>query len=1247
MADFNLGRIRFVWKGAWQASTSYVRDDVVSYGGSSYVCTSAHTSTANWADNSAKFDLMAEGSTTTTTTGDLIYRDASGETRLPIGSTGQALFVGSNGEPTWAGIEEAEATYYVTSGGSDTNNGQTLNSAFKTIKHAVDNVTGPANIFVKTGTFYEQLPLDIPAGVALVGDGQRTTNIQPIYIVATGATVVAASNATSTTVIVQDSQTTGNEWQVGAVVTGTSITGTVTISGIATDTPTAGFTTLTISHSQQTVSAETVTLTSDYRTQTMFRMGDSSMLHKVLMSGLTGFAPNLADPEDITAATVQGVFVALDPSSPITNKSPYVIECSCHSTGGVGAVVDGTVHGSGNKSIVFHAYTMINDDGVGLWVNGDGKVEAVSCFTYYCWYGYTTTNGGKIRSLVGNNSYGTYGAVSRGYNASETALTGALYGEQLAIEGISGTFGVGNTITGAPSGATGVITNVQNDKVYYTSSSGTFAVGDTITDGGSNATATISTDGVTGQQGFILIADGFSAEPEPGSSVTIAGDAQSYVIQSVSGTYVNTSSVMTILLANEKVTASADNVAITIRQEFSQTRLTGHDFLNVGTGSKSDTNYPGIPNQNPSQANEVIEEFPGRVFYVSTDQDGNFRVGDYFKVDQATGRATLNASAFDLSGLTSLRLGAIGAQLGELVDEFSSDSTLSGNSNTAVPTEAATRGYFTQVATNVVPVSDNNLTLGTPSKRWQEVYVGPGSVNIGNLKITETAGAFKVTQSDGATPAAIASDEFDTGSIRYFQNNIIGTNSNENIEITASGTGDINLNSDVSVSGTLYGPSTFTIDPAAHGDNTGTVVVAGNITTTGTLYGPSTFTIDPATHGDNTGTVVIAGNLQIDGTTTTVNSTTMTVDDKNIVLASGAANSSAADGAGISVDGASATITYNSTGDEWAFNKTVVVADVETDTINEKTAAAGVTIDGVVLKDGGATVTADVNFGDNDKAIFGAGSDLQIYHDGSDSWVEDNGTGNLYIDTNGAGVNITYNNSAENMASFTANGAAALYYDGSPKLATTSTGVNITGKVQADSLQLDGATSGTITISAPATAGTQTYTLPTSTGSNGQALITNGSGTLSWGAAGATLSDDTSTTTLYPAMSTSTSGSFTTAKVSSTKYTFNASTGVLTTSGGFVESSSIALKENVNPITNALDSILNLVGVTYDRKDGSKTNEAGLIAEEVAEVLPNIVTDNKDGIYYSKLTAYLVEAVKSLKAEIDPLKEEIRRLKGE
>ena len=95
----------------------------------------------------------------------------------------------------------------------------------------------------------------------------------------------------------------------------------------------------------------------------------------------------------------------------------------------------------------------------------------------------------------------------------------------------------------------------------------------------------------------------------------------------------------------------------------------------------------------------------------------------------------------------------------------------------------------------------------------------------------------------------------------------------------------------------------------------------GNITLTGELHGPASFIIDPAAIGDNTGTVIIKGNLQVDGDTTTINSATLTVDDKNIVLASGAADAAAANTAGITVDGANASLVYKSSGDKWVLNK--------------------------------------------------------------------------------------------------------------------------------------------------------------------------------------------------------------------------------------------------------------------------------------------------------------------------------------
>ena len=89
------------------------------------------------------------------------------------------------------------------------------------------------------------------------------------------------------------------------------------------------------------------------------------------------------------------------------------------------------------------------------------------------------------------------------------------------------------------------------------------------------------------------------------------------------------------------------------------------------------------------------------------------------------------------------------------------------------------------------------------------------------------------------------------------------------------------------------------------------------------IRGPENFIIDPAAVGDNTGTVQILGNLQVQGEQTTINSTTVSINDKNLLLADSAANAAAADGAGITIGGANATLTYNAAGDKFVFNKPI------------------------------------------------------------------------------------------------------------------------------------------------------------------------------------------------------------------------------------------------------------------------------------------------------------------------------------
>jgi len=119
-------------------------------------------------------------------------------------------------------------------------------------------------------------------------------------------------------------------------------------------------------------------------------------------------------------------------------------------------------------------------------------------------------------------------------------------------------------------------------------------------------------------------------------------------------------------------------------------RATGHDFLNVGTGGFNTSNYPsvifGAPRE-PEQTKEVGERGKGRVFYVSTDQNGVFRVGKFFSVDQGTGTVSFAAS------IALSNVDGIGFRRGVTITEFSTDSSMTDNAADSVPTESAVRGY--------------------------------------------------------------------------------------------------------------------------------------------------------------------------------------------------------------------------------------------------------------------------------------------------------------------------------------------------------------------------------------------------------------------------------------------------------------------------------------------------------------------------------------------------------------------------
>lgn len=1264
--DWDLVASGLNWRGPWDAANTYQVNDVVSKQSASWVCLTAHNINIDpVADGGTNWQAVAQGESTLTLQdpGDILYRNNAGaNVNLPIGANGEVLAVDAAGLPSWERNNLCANVYYVaTDGTDDPAYGKNISKPWASIRYALTQIpagsaTAINTIFVKSGTYEEQLPLTVPAYTSLVGDNLRATIIKP------------------------DPNT-------------------------------------------QSTDASPV----ENRFSTMWILSESTTLKDMIFNGMEGFEPAAGvDDYDITQSTIRGVFLRLNPNTAILGKSPYITQCSAFSgrpigtaancTGGVGAIIDKSIYGAttSNGSMLFDSFTQFHDLGVGFWCKDLGNAEIVSSFTYYCAIGYTCTGGGRIRSLVGNNSWGNYGAVSIGYDNSETPVTGNVRGQRLnfiydensslfkqneevvqgeadgvenfsnssgttlsgeanatytgvastgpgtgatfnvtrdgngdiatvvvnnpgggysqsdaltilgsliggvdvtdditisvtsvaanftiqnanyaralvlyvqtdylIIEPITGTFSESKPVLGdgaagvVASAATGVtaaggatpalegikgkifpLTNlpvdgnnnpifpritgatqfldVQGNSLY--DDPGSYVIKDVVdTDSASNlflstlrqydvpgtapdaltpsqisrasnvATITTSTNhglttgdivtvviantaadirsfatgydsadtstpiqGIRGgilQRTTVTVTSGTTfTYPNTGSDVTFAsGDsklsgAQVYKqrttggstkalhlggtdvalynvststgVMNVSGTAgINASApslvfsdataglldanggniaagannfllinneimnitavdgvtnsvsvtrgvegttaaahadgstiyflqkttvattvssdvdtavtdipvfsisnfdthdiikvnneffritsvnnpvvgIATIIFAQPKSVNANSGQGVEIRLRYSQVRMTGHDFLQVGTGSKYNTNWPDTPLTDADQQKEVKESLPGRVYFVSSDQDGNFRVGEYFTVEQATGTATLDASAFNLSGLSSLRLGTVGAELGVAINEFSSDPTLGGDfaRDGAVPTQLAVKTYVdgqvgagvlrTEPSIGVSTLTSSGTTATVTAFTAPQVFIGD-SVVIAGADQSNYNGVYTVNGVDNAS-----------NSFTYVMGGTAVSPATGAITVIRKQ----RVASDLEIEGLLEVNPTWQSASSLEAfkiNATNTSSGAGSSLIKAQLSGVDKFTVD------KDGNVIAAGNLQVAGTTTTIDSTNLSVSDLNIVVASGATTSSAANGAGLTFGSSGKSFTYEHSG---------------------------------------------------------------------------------------------------------------------------------------------------------------------------------------------------------------------------------------------------------------------------------------------------------------------------------------------
>ena len=294
-------------------------------------------------------------------------------------------------------------------------------------------------------------------------------------------------------------------------------------------------------------------------------------------------------------------------------------------------------------------------------------------------------------------------------------------------------------------------------------------------------------------------------------------------------------------------------------------------------------------------------------------------------------------------------------------------------------------------ATRIAMLAAGSLILGTPATSTAQTLT---TIDTQDLVLNTNFGT-------------------DSGSIT------ITDGANGDITISPNGTGDVHIITDALRIGDLntearistYGTGNLVLT-TNEGNDPDPIITIGNGANANITLTPS-----------GTGKVIIAGDLQVDGTTTTVNSTTLDVDDINITIAKGAANAAAANGGGITLEGptTAATITYASADDSWNLNKKTAVAELQVDNINVNTNTISVTeVDGNLNLTANGTGVVNVNnplwVGTN-RIFSNTGQNITIQPGGSAdvllsadtvqvgdlntaATITTNGTGNLTLNTN-------------------------------------------------------------------------------------------------------------------------------------------------------------------------------------------------------------------------------------------------------
>ena len=381
-------------------------------------------------------------------------------------------------------------------------------------------------------------------------------------------------------------------------------------------------------------------------TQDLFHVNKACKLANMTFSGHLHPAAAVAFPTGIATNVGGGKW-----------KGPYIQNCTSDTTTGTGIRVDGNLAVK-TKSMNVDAFTQYNQGGVGVAVTNEGYAQLVSVFTICCDKAITVHKGGQADVANSNCSFGTFGLVADGkgdlqYIGTCTAAADAAqdtitmnvgtattrpYDGQIAFFGKL--FESVQTIS-VGSGGTGYTSTPTVTLDAPTGPSGETATAFATLEGESVATITIISSGSQYESTPSVTISG----PDVGINTATATANMSPIYYTINSSTPIVSGITTVTFEENLINAVGVGTSVHFFQQ-SKIIASSHTFEYIGAGNTITEATPkrgGVT----IQANEVTKSNGGNVVYTSTDQSGNFKIGDDLTINQTTG--TISGRAFSKS----------------------------------------------------------------------------------------------------------------------------------------------------------------------------------------------------------------------------------------------------------------------------------------------------------------------------------------------------------------------------------------------------------------------------------------------------------------------------------------------------------------------------------------------------------------------------------------------------------------------